>query len=311
VATLLKLLHAVAHAKSARELRLHIMDEVAEPFGAGATGLYLFGPDGNVTELHARGVRDGFILVYEQMGRGNDPILERALRTHRATHDGTVYSAEGWKRSPLYRECGGPWLIKHYLCVPILVGGQIAGTLNLGRRSEDHPFSPRDCASAATLCRQIAARLQAFAREQSAPTGVHPTIEDLGRLHAERTQLRVHAAEMEACAARLGLEQAGALWDAVVSGHVAPLDYFEQGDRTYLLLSSSDAAPVALRRPLTRREAEVVCRVAAGLANKEIAFELGISLNTVGSVLLSARSKLGVSSRVKLVEMARRLGHAL
>jgi DNA-binding CsgD family transcriptional regulator len=303
-------LHAISHAANARELRLRIMDDVPEPFGAGATGLYLFGPDGNVNELHARGVRDGFILVYEQMGRGNDPILERAMQSRQATHDGIVYRGDGWQRSALYRECGGPWQIKHYLCVPILVGEQIVGTLNLGRRSEAHPFGPRDSASATAVCRLIATRLRAFARESEAPTGAHPTIEELGRLRAERTRLRLHAAEMEEHAVQLGIDRAGALWDAVISGHVAPLDYFEQGERTYILLSSSEAAPLGPGRPLTRREAEVVCRVAAGLANKEIAFELGISLNTVGSVLLAAKQKLGVSSRVKVVEMARRLGHA-
>jgi DNA-binding CsgD family transcriptional regulator/GAF domain-containing protein len=307
-----KLLHAIASAKSASELKLRIMDGVAEPFGGGATGLYLFGPDGNLAELHARGVRDRFILVYEQMGRGNDPILEWALRTRAATDDGIVFRRDEWKRSPLYRECGGPWQIKHYLCVPILVGGAVAGTLNLSRRSEGHPFGARERSWATRLCREIAARLQTFARAPESPRpAARPTIEDLGRLHAERTRARIHARELERQAVRLSDQEAGALWDALVSGEAAPLEYFDAGDRTYVLLPSPESAVPAPRRPLTRREAEVVCRVASGLANKEIAFELGISLNTVGSVLLAARNKLGVRSRVKLVEMARRLGLAV
>jgi DNA-binding CsgD family transcriptional regulator len=305
------MLHAIGCATSAQELKLRIMDEVAEPFGAGATGLYFFSPEGVITELHARGVRDGFILVYEQMGRGSDPILERAMRTGEATHDGDVFSGDGWRRSPLYRECGGPWQIQHYLCVPIVAGGRIVGTLNLGRRSEAHPFGPRESARAAALCRRIADRLESFTREpEGGAMGSRPSIEDLGRLSAERTQVRMHAAEMEQKAPRLTDAQARTLWEAVVAGHIAPLDYFDAGDRTFVLLPSSEAGPQLPSRALTPRECEVVSRVAAGLANKEIAFELGISINTVGTILVSARDKLGVGSRVKLIEAARRLGLA-
>jgi DNA-binding CsgD family transcriptional regulator len=307
--TVQKLLDEMARARSARELKVRVLDEVGELFGAGATGLYLFGPDGNLSELYTRGVRDGFILHYEQLGRGQDPILDRALQDRGPVHDGMVFRGDSWKRSMLYRECGGPWLIRHYLCVPIFVDGQVRGTLNLGRRSEAHPFDVRDTSRAATICRSISARLKMLSADPEAEGRARPTLEELGRLSAERVHVRMHAAEMERRAQRLGSEQAGALWSDVICGRVAPLDRFDHGDRTYVLLPAAESAP-SLQRPLTGREAEVVRRAAAGLANKEIAFELGISLNTVGSALLSARNKLGVASRVKLMEMARRLGLA-
>ncbi len=312
-----KVLDAVANATNARDVKLRIMDQVPELFGEGAIGLYMFGADQAVTEVHTRGVRDGFILTYEQMGRGHDPILERALRTGEATHDGTVYPGDEWRQSRLYRECGGPWLIRHYMCAPIVAGGKLIGTLNLGRRSEAHPFGAKETAGVAAICRAIAARLCALDEPRDRDGGGDgdagagesgPTIEELGRLRAEQVRLRMHAAELEARARTLGGDEAAALWDEVASGRVAPLDLFDHGDRTYVLLPARQGAPVAPRRPLTRRESEVVRRAAAGLANKEIAFELGISLNTVGSALRAARDKLGVASRVKLVETARRLG---
>jgi DNA-binding CsgD family transcriptional regulator/GAF domain-containing protein len=303
-----KLLDGMTRARSARELKVRVLDEVGELFGAGATGLYLFGPDGNLCELYTRGVRDGFILHYEQLGRGQDPILDRALENRQPVHDGMVFRGESWQRSTLYRECGGPWLIRHYLCVPIVVDGQVRGTLNLGRRSEAHPFDVRDTRRAATICRGISARLRTLSAAPEREQQARPTLEELGRLSAERVHVRMHAAEMERRAQRLEAERAGALWSDVTSGRVAPLDRFDQGDRTYVLLPAAET-PLP-RRPLTEREADVVRRAAAGLANKEIAFELGISLNTVGSALLSARTKLGVASRVKLMEMARRLGLA-
>jgi len=302
-----QLLDGIARAPTAHELKVRVMDQVAAPFGAGSTGLYLFGPDGGVAELHTRGLRDGFTLAYEQLGRGADPILERALRTRAAAHDASVYG-EGWTRSQLYRECGGPWQIKHYLCVPIVIAGAVVGTLNLGRRSAAHPFRAREVASATAVCRRIAARLDALARvPERPPARSQATIEDLGRLCADRTHVRLNARVLEAGATRLGDDEARALWEALSARHVTPLDSFEDGERTYVLLQAPHAEPPP-RAQLTRRESQVVSRMAAGLATKEIAFELGISYNTVAAALTSARGKLGVRSRVKLVELARRLG---
>ena len=58
---------------------------------------------------------------------------------------------------------------------------------------------------------------------------------------------------------------------------------------------------------LTPRETEVLNAVAAGLANKEIARELGISLHTVKFHLESVMRKLAVSSRTEAVTKALRL----
>ena len=127
-------------------------------------------------------------------------------------------------------------------------------------------------------------RLSALSRQpEREPDESRPTIEQLARLRAERVQVRMNAAALEERGAALGAERASALWDDVAVGRVAPLDFFDEGDRTYVLLPTDDAAPPAPRRTLAPRETEVVRRAAAGLANKEIAFELGISLNTVGS----------------------------
>ena len=58
---------------------------------------------------------------------------------------------------------------------------------------------------------------------------------------------------------------------------------------------------------LTPREVEVLNAVADGLANKEIARELGISLHTVKFHLESLMRKLGASSRTEAVTKALRL----
>ena len=54
-------------------------------------------------------------------------------------------------------------------------------------------------------------------------------------------------------------------------------------------------------RLLTKREEDVVCLLAEGLQNRDIARELGLSEHTVKNYLFHIFDKLGVSSRVELV----------
>jgi DNA-binding NarL/FixJ family response regulator len=62
------------------------------------------------------------------------------------------------------------------------------------------------------------------------------------------------------------------------------------------------AAPSPER--LTRREAEVLQTVSAGLTNKAIALKLGVSEHTVKFHLSAAMSKLGAASRAEAVALA-------
>lgn len=71
------------------------------------------------------------------------------------------------------------------------------------------------------------------------------------------------------------------------------------------------AAPVAPRTgPLTDREAEMLCLVAAGLTNRAIAVELCVSEKTVERHLSNVFRKLGVSSRAAASVYAVQLGIA-
>ena len=70
--------------------------------------------------------------------------------------------------------------------------------------------------------------------------------------------------------------------------------------------AEKDAAVVARLASLTQREHQVALRVAAGLANKVIAAELGISPRTVEVYRAKAMSKTGARSVADLVQLVMR-----
>ncbi|MBW8010350.1 MAG: response regulator transcription factor [Chloroflexi bacterium] len=64
----------------------------------------------------------------------------------------------------------------------------------------------------------------------------------------------------------------------------------------------------ALVETLTDRESEVLELLAQGLANKQIALELGISEHTIKFHISSIYTKLGVTNRIEAVRLGVRLG---
>jgi len=65
-----------------------------------------------------------------------------------------------------------------------------------------------------------------------------------------------------------------------------------------------------LARRLTRRELEVLKLLCAGSADKEIAYELGLSTHTASNHVRHIRSKLNCATRAEAVAAALRLGIA-
>ena len=71
--------------------------------------------------------------------------------------------------------------------------------------------------------------------------------------------------------------------------------------------SASDPPPQPVE-PLTAREEEVLCKVARGLTNAEIANALYVSLSTVKTHLANLTTKLGVRNRVEIAIWAYETG---
>jgi DNA-binding NarL/FixJ family response regulator len=82
----------------------------------------------------------------------------------------------------------------------------------------------------------------------------------------------------------------------------------ESGDQDATAMETElqrlDSSGAALPNPLTSRERQVLRGVFEGLANKEIAFKLGVSEPLVKSVVQQLFTKTGVRTRTQLVRIA-------
>ena len=73
--------------------------------------------------------------------------------------------------------------------------------------------------------------------------------------------------------------------------------------RRLALLAEGRDRPTRAKEELTRREAEILVLMSAGLSNKEIAWRLSIELSTVKNHVHRILEKLGVSSRAQAVAL--------
>ena len=102
-------------------------------------------------------------------------------------------------------------------------------------------------------------------------------------------------------------DQALALWGALVSGRWSLIDRFDSDGRRFLVARRNEPLS-APRAPLSQRECQVAALVSLGHSNKLISYELGLAASTVATHLASAMNKLGVPSRVELVQLFGRGG---
>jgi DNA-binding CsgD family transcriptional regulator len=93
-----------------------------------------------------------------------------------------------------------------------------------------------------------------------------------------------------------------ALWEALVAGRWSLVEHFERDGRRYLLVKRNDPN-ITDPRALTLRERQVVTYARLGHSNKLIAYELGLAPSTVSQQLRSGLAKLGLGSRVALVQL--------
>jgi len=89
-------------------------------------------------------------------------------------------------------------------------------------------------------------------------------------------------------------------WKGLVTGRWSLVDHFESDGRRYILARRNDPQ-VGDPRALTLQERQVARYAAYGLANRYIAYTLGVSEARVSQALRTAVRKLGLRDRAELV----------
>jgi DNA-binding CsgD family transcriptional regulator len=99
-------------------------------------------------------------------------------------------------------------------------------------------------------------------------------------------------------------EQALEIWKALVRGRWSTVDWFDRDGRRFVL-AIPNSPHVTDPRGLTERERQVVTYAAFGHTNKMIGYRLGLSKSRVSLLLRTAMRKMGVRTRVQLVQRVR------
>jgi DNA-binding CsgD family transcriptional regulator len=114
--------------------------------------------------------------------------------------------------------------------------------------------------------------------------------------------LRAAALAFGAPAERALSEEARTLWHALLEGRLTFVDHFDREGRRYLVMKSHEhLAPTSLR--LCLREGAVLELAGLGYSNRQIARRLRLSIPTVATYLSHSMAKLGIASRLQLIQL--------
>lgn len=124
-------------------------------------------------------------------------------------------------------------------------------------------------------------------------------------LEGARLEARVRRIESSRARAPRRSPDALELWNALVDGRASVVERFDGGKRYYFVLENAPSHRT--HRALTRREIEIVRLAARGLPAKLVGYALGLSPPKISDDLASAATKLGLATRLRLLDVAARL----
>jgi DNA-binding CsgD family transcriptional regulator len=182
----LEVLQELATARDQNALAGAFIDGAQHVIGADIVGMYVFGEGGRGANAFIHGVADEVLGLYEAIGRPIDPILRTAVATCRPVHQDMVLGPGQWHTHPLYREVACAFPLEHYLVAPILVSGQLVGTLNLARKPGRAPFALENLLDMAAIAGQLAMSLHSLVREaEPGPIKLTPREQEIVSLVAK------------------------------------------------------------------------------------------------------------------------------
>ncbi len=315
------------------EIESEYLNSISRLIPAHATALYFFKPQKKKpVRITASGVDIDFIRFYEDKGREVDPLRGWITSKRAPNQSQLLLGLEGWQHHPVYNIVKTA-SIDFAMQSPLVFGEDIIGTLNFGREVYEGPFSENDLRAISIISRfmslSIADTLGCAGitdyrkRFCSAMDQVRQgiIITDSGystqyanssaRLITERTLGKDDpSGNLKLLLKRESLEQgaAGKALTKNLSASFCPIPG-SKGGQSLVILNEVPAAEKfsILRNLLSKRELEVLQNVEAGMQNREIASEMGISVNTVKRHLDNLFMKMNVNSRTQLVSRIYRI----
>lgn len=151
---------ALQGASTQSELTGAYLDTIANAVCAGAYGVYILDPASLQPINVAATVPDAFLDLYEAEGRHDDPVLLEAVENRAPIDSSRV--RRSWESSAVLAVLADAGYY-HSLEAPIIIEGQVHGTLNMARSRNDEPFSAKDLATMGVVSEQVG---MALARSQ-------------------------------------------------------------------------------------------------------------------------------------------------
>ncbi len=332
LATLDDVISSITGPMNLEEIEAEYLKSINRVIPAHATALYFFKPQKKKPlRITGSGIDVDFIRFYEEEGREVDPLRGWITRKRIPYQSQLLLGLEGWQHHPVYNIVKTA-SIDFAMQSPLIFGEDIIGTLNFGREVHEGAFTENDLKVISIISRfmslsivdSISGGRRADYKQEFCNAMVRVkqgiVITDSGystqyanssaRIITERTLGRDDpSGSLKLLLKRESMEQGGAgrVQTENLSATFCPIPGSSGGQSLVILNEIPRPEKFnCLRDILSPRELEVLQYVEKGLQNKEIAAEMGISVNTVKRHLDNLFLKLNVNSRTQLVSRAYR-----
>jgi DNA-binding CsgD family transcriptional regulator len=329
---LIKAISAIHRSDSLDGFEQAFLSNVSAAIEADAFGIYLLDAKRKVTEkIVSTGAPRVFIEQYESY-RSVDPIYEYVVNERCVADGASLLGSRDWRSHPL-REWMRHWGLQHSLQGPLIINGEVAGTVNFARGAACGPFTARSRWLAQVICDEASAALERLLQRRETAVQLDllaacfecvpmPLVitDGGGGVRALNRRARSSTQDSPSARARPGplhrvtqivSELATSAKDSMAVRTDAGDAYMSMrlngcGDLYLSAWNVMEAPPGTLLDTLPERSRQVAELLLQGRQNKWIAWRLGISRDTVKYHVRRVYSLLGVSSRVELLRLAMR-----
>jgi len=313
----LRLAASLQGALTETEVTKAYLDVVPELIGARGRGFYRLDAAGSPAAV-AADVSADFLAAYEERGRAGDPVLDYVQAHLRPVDDTRACPVTAWQESPVHDVLRGAGFY-HSLEAPVVVSGELIGTINFARAGNDRAFSLNEMRNAGQAAEQLGLAVQRalrFERSGERASLLETVLDRLpqalvvtdmdGRIvlanQAAIPLLQLAAPHIAAAAAnfRNGTSRVtvGSQDQVTVKSVRLPAEFYA----TLSLIYPRGGSELPLWDVLSPREQQIADWVAQGLTTKQISERAVVTQNTVKQHLKRIFAKADVSNRAELVQ---------